>query len=204
MPATKAPKVDGFITDYLKGSFPKSDNAELMKVQSALLKVCGPMVCMWAELIDNDLLSDPNATVNVLNVVQHTIVLLERVNELFSQFRHSKILAAVDTSLVKYAQKPQPESGEFLFGSGFTKYLKDEVETDSSLAEVVSLSQHFHPYRNNTPTCQSIIGGTKNQFFRGGLAKKWGARQSNYQTPSNYPSHHQSRGSSSHRSRGQS
>ena len=137
-------------------------------MQSALLKVCGSMAYMWAELIDNGLLSDPNVTVNVhdvLNVVQHTIVLLGNANELFSQFRHSKILAAVDTSLVKYAQKPQPESGEFLFGLEFTKYLKDEVETDSSLAEVVSLSQHFHPYRNNTLTHQSTIGRTKNQFF---------------------------------------
>ena len=60
-PATKAPKVDGFVTDFLKATFPRSDDAELMKVQSALLKVCGPMACMWAELIDNNLLSNPNA-----------------------------------------------------------------------------------------------------------------------------------------------
>ena len=45
-PATKAPKVDGFVTDYLKAAFPKSDDGELIKVQSALLKVCGPMACM--------------------------------------------------------------------------------------------------------------------------------------------------------------
>ena len=38
-PATKAPKVDRFVTDYLKATFPGSDNAELMKVQSVLLKV---------------------------------------------------------------------------------------------------------------------------------------------------------------------
>ena len=204
-PATKAPKVDGFITDYLKSSFPRSDDTELMKVQSALLKVCGPMACMWAELIDSNLLSDPNATVNVhdvLNVVQRTLVLLGNANELFSQYRRSKILAAVDTSLVKYAQKPRPESGEFLFGSGFTKYLKGEVETDSALAEVVSLSQRFHPYSNNTSTRQSTIGRTKNQFFRGGLARKGGPRQGSYQTPSHYPSQHQSRGGSSYRSRG--
>ena len=33
--------------------------------------------------------------------------------ELFSQFRRSKTLAADDTLLVKYAQKPQLESGSF-------------------------------------------------------------------------------------------
>ena len=63
--ATKAPKVDGFVTDYLKAAFPKSNDGELIKVQSALLKVCGPMAYMWAELIDNNLLSDADATVNV-------------------------------------------------------------------------------------------------------------------------------------------
>ena len=56
-PATKVPKVDSFVTEYLKSNFPKSEDAELSKVQSALLKVCGPMACMWAELIDNNLLS---------------------------------------------------------------------------------------------------------------------------------------------------
>ena len=69
MTATKAPKVDGFITDYLKDSFPKSNDTELMKVQSAILKVCGPMACMWVELIDNDLLSNSDATVNVHDVL---------------------------------------------------------------------------------------------------------------------------------------
>ena len=62
-----------------------------------------------------------------------------KTNEMLSQLRCSKILAAVDTSLIKYGQKPQPESGEFLFGLEFTKYLRGEVETDSSLPEVVSL-----------------------------------------------------------------
>ena len=38
-PAIKAPKVNRFVTDYLKATFPRSDYAELMKVQSALLKV---------------------------------------------------------------------------------------------------------------------------------------------------------------------
>ena len=166
-PATKAPKVDGFVTDYLKAAFPKSDDGELIKVQSALLKVCGPMACMWAEMIDYNLLSVADVTVNVhdvLNIIQRTIVLLGNANEMLSQLRRSKILAAVDTSLVKYGQKPQPESGELLFGSEFTKYLRGEVETDSSLAEVVSLSRRHHPYNNARP---STIGRTKKVFSRG-------------------------------------
>ena len=54
--ATKVLKVDG----------PKHDNGELMKVQSALLKVCrGPMACLWAELIESNLLSNADTSVNV-------------------------------------------------------------------------------------------------------------------------------------------
>ena len=203
-PVTKALKVDGFVMDYLKAAFPRSDDGELMKIQSALLKVCGPMACMWAELIDNNLLSDPNATMNVhdvLNIIQCTIVLLGNTNEMISQLRCSKILAAVDPSLIKYGQKPQPNSGEFLFGSEFTKHLRGKVETDSSLAEVVSLSRHHHPYNNAR---QSTIGRTKNQFFGGGPARKWRPGQGSYQTPSNHQSHQSSRGNSSYRSRGKS
>ena len=114
---TKVPKVDGFVTDYLKVTFTRSDSAELkvQKVHFALLKVCGPMTCIWAELFDNNLLSDPNAIVNVynvLNIIQRTIVLLGNTNEVLSPLRRSKILAAV----IKCGQKPQPESREFLFG----------------------------------------------------------------------------------------
>ena len=186
-PATKAPKVDGFVTDYLKAAFPKSDDGELIKVQSALLKVCGPMACMWAELIDNNLLSDADATVNVhdvLNIIQRTIVLLGNANEMLSQLRRSKILAAVDTSLDKYEQKSQPESGEFLFGSEFTKYLRGEVETDSSLAEVVSLSRRHHPYNN---ALQSTIGRTKNQFFSRGSCQEVGSSAGQLSDPIKLP-----------------
>ena len=72
-PAAKAPTVDKFITKYLKGNFLQKDNVDLSKVQSTLLKVCGQLACMWAELINNSLLSNPDATVNmhdVLNVAQ--------------------------------------------------------------------------------------------------------------------------------------
>jgi len=60
------PKVDGFITDYLKGGFPQKDDMDLSKVQSMMLKA---ILCMWVELIDNSLLSDSEATINVQDVL---------------------------------------------------------------------------------------------------------------------------------------
>ena len=67
---------------------------------------------------------------------------------------------------MQYGEKPHLDRGKYLFGSGFTKYLKGEVETDSSLAEVVSLPKCYHPYNSNSH--QSTIGRTKTQFFCGG------------------------------------
>ena len=68
-PVIKVLKFDGFVIDYLKGGFPKSNDAELMKVQSALLKECGPMASTWAEVIHHNMFSDPNARVNVQGIL---------------------------------------------------------------------------------------------------------------------------------------
>ena len=110
------------------------------------------MACLWAELIDNDLLSDPDASVNVhdvLNIFQRSLVLMDNANKLISQLRRTKILQSVDKSLERYGQESMSDSGEFLFGGDFTKHLKGKVETDTSLAQVVSMSQRYHPYNNS-------------------------------------------------------
>ena len=107
--ATKVPKVDRFITDYLKSRFPKGEDSELAKIEAGLLRVCGPMTCLWAELINNSLLSNPNGTVNVydvLNIIQCSLVLLGNTNEMISQFRRMRILQQVDKSLESMARSP--------------------------------------------------------------------------------------------------
>ena len=196
--ATKAPKVDRFMQDYLASRFPKSEDSDLARIQTAMLRASGPMTCLWAEMIDNGLLGDPEATINVhdvLNIIQRSLVLLGNANEMISQLRRSRLLQLVDKSLQKYAQEPRPDSGECLFGVDFTKHLKGQVETDTSLAQVVSMSHRFHPYKNGR---QPAITGTKQQFFRGGPARKWGPRQGNPHTPS----HYQPRGQSAYRGKG--
>jgi len=54
----------------------------------ALLQCAAPFLYFWSELIDNDLLNDEDAMINVhiaLGVVQRTLVLLGNANELISQ-----------------------------------------------------------------------------------------------------------------------
>ena len=144
--ATRAPKVGRFILDHLKSRLPKGEDGDLAQIQVTTLSVCGPMTCLWAELIDSGLLSDLEATVNVhdvLNIIQRSLVLLGNANKMVSQLRRSKVLQRVDRSVEKYGQESRPDSGEFLFGADFTKDLKGQVETDTSLAQVISMSQRF-------------------------------------------------------------
>ena len=112
----KVPKVDCFM---LKQNYPKSHDAELATIQSALLSATGPLTCLWSDIIDSHLHTNEEGVVNVhnvLDIVQRTLVLLGNANELISQARHSNILHCVDGSLEKCANDLRPNSGEFLFG----------------------------------------------------------------------------------------
>ena len=80
---------------------------ELGTIQSALISAKGPSTCLWAELLDNNLLEDPDSLINVLNVIHHILVLLGNANELLSQTRRCNILQCVAKSLVKYGVKIQ-------------------------------------------------------------------------------------------------
>ena len=64
------PKVDSFVLDYLKQRFPKSHDLELGTIQSVLLKCAGPLSCLWSELLDNNLLEDEGAVINVHDVLE--------------------------------------------------------------------------------------------------------------------------------------
>ena len=165
--------------DYLKSRYPKQDS-ELVKLQSVMLKVCGPMTCMWSDLTEQNLLEDPDATINVhdmLDIIQRSLVLLGNANEMLSQMRRTNLLQLADESLGKYGQDPPSQAWEFLFGPEFAKHLQDKVEADVSLAKVVATSQRYHPYNNKSHT--TTIGHSKQQFFEGALLEVGGHSRAN-------------------------
>ena len=85
--ATKAPKVDRFMQDYLVSRFPKSEGSNLARIQTAMLRASGPMTCLWEEMIDIGLLGNLEAAINVhdvLNIIQCSLVLLGNANEMIS------------------------------------------------------------------------------------------------------------------------
>ena len=84
----KVPKVDRYMTDHLRQCFLKSHDGELGTVQAALLSAAGPLTFLWSDLLDNNLLADESAVINVhdmLNIIQQTLVLMGNAYELLSQ-----------------------------------------------------------------------------------------------------------------------
>lgn len=184
-PVMKAPKVDQFVLDHLSNRFPQSRDNELGTIQKALLRVAGPLSCLWSELIDNDLVKDEDSVISVhdvLSVVQRTLVLLGNANELVSQARRCTILRSVDQGLEKYGKKHPTNNQELLFGNEFCTNLKSQVESDKALSQVVQLSHRYQPYDQKAR--QTTLGHSKKQFFRQSPAGNMGSRQGNA-TPSN-------------------
>ena len=106
---------------------------------------------------------------DVLNVIQHMLVLLDNANELISQTRRCYILQYIDKSLEKYGKEPAPSSRDTLFGDNFCSRLKWKVESDTMLAQVVSMSKRYHPYMMDNEHHQSTWGEVANSFFKTAL-----------------------------------
>ena len=80
------------------------------------------MTCMWSDLIKQNLQEDPDATINVhdvLEIIQRSLVLLGNANKVLSQM--TNLLELADKSLEKYAQDSPSQAGEFLFGQAFAR-----------------------------------------------------------------------------------
>jgi len=98
-------------------------------------------------------------------------------NELLSQARRCNILQCVDKTLEKYGKDPAPSSRDTLFGHDFCTQLKGKVDSDTTLAQVVSISKRYHPYADKQR--QSTLGRGSQQFFRDGPAGRTGSWQGN-------------------------
>ena len=168
-PVMKVLNVDRYMMDHLRQCFLKSHDGELGTVQAALLSAAGPLMCLWSDLVDNNLLADDSAVINVhdvLNIIQHMLVLMGNANELLSQAQRCNILQCIDKTLEKYGKEPRSNSLEFLLGEEFCSQLKSKVKLDKILSQVISLLKHFHPYREQCrDSRQTTLGQSKQQFF---------------------------------------
>lgn len=185
------PKADKFITDFLGKKFPKENDGDLIKIQTAVLACIRPLVSAWHELQDKlDESEDGKVLVpadEVISMVQRVVCMVGNASEYISQTRRSKILGSIDPTWSKFAVDSS-KSPDCLFGQDFQSSLMGLVEKEVSISKAVYITN-----RNKRASDSSLSSskGPKRPykpFFRGSPAAKYGGRQGRnqpYQTSSN-------------------
>ena len=88
--AAAPPKLDSFVADFAGKKLDKARDSQLAKIQGAMLYAVNPLTNLWAELIQQGLVQDPDAAIHVsdvLDIVQRSLVLLGNANNLISETR---------------------------------------------------------------------------------------------------------------------
>ena len=104
----------------------KGHNAELMKVQAAVLGIKRPLASAWKELHEAQATEDTSATVpatEVMNLIQCTLCLVGNALENISQTRCAHILEHIEKSWSRYASNKFPDAKETLFADAFKSRL---------------------------------------------------------------------------------
>ena len=88
--AAVPPKPDSFVADFSGKKLDNARDSQLSKIQGAMLYTASPLTNLWADLIEQGLANDPEATIHVsdvLEIVQRSLVLLGNANSLISETR---------------------------------------------------------------------------------------------------------------------
>ena len=190
------PKVDKYLFDFLGKRFPKQQDADLTKIQSAVLATVRPVISAWQGLIEGGIDEDPEMSVpavEVLSLCQRTICLVGNASELISQERRSKVLEAVDTSWSRYGTEQYPDAGKMLFGESFKTTLTERVEKDTALAKAVAITKKGKRItESGTPSPFTRRERQRNiQFFPRGPPAAYGSRQGKWQYHTQSPHYRQ-------------
>ena len=60
MEAEVSPKLDTFISDFASKKLDKARDAQLARIQGALLYAINPLTCLWSDLADQGLIRIPS------------------------------------------------------------------------------------------------------------------------------------------------
>ena len=96
---TLAPKADRYISDFLGKKFPREQDTELMKIQTAVLACIRPFTSAWQEFLGEGFAENAKMMVparDVLAVIQRSLCLVGNASEYVFQTRRTKILEAID------------------------------------------------------------------------------------------------------------
>ena len=176
------PRLDQFVSDFAPKKVDKARDAALSKIQGSLLYAVNPLTNMWAGLIEQGLVDDPEALIpvpDVLDIIQRSIVLIGNANSLVSETRREVALDAIHSSLKKYAKGDFKDAGSDLFGEKFKDELVKKVEADSALSKAVRIVSH------TSKVYQSLQSQTrgKNPLFQDSRTSGYGAAFGRRQNP---------------------
>ena len=176
------PKLDQFVSDFAPKKVDKARDAALSKIQGSLLYAVNPLTSMWAGLIEQGLVEEPEALIpvpDVLDVIQRSIVLIGNASNLVSETRREIALDAIHPSLKKYAKGDFKDAGSDLFGENFKDELVKKVEADSALSKAVRIVSR------SSKVYQSPQGQTKGRapLFQDSRTSGYGAAFGRRQHP---------------------
>ena len=129
------------MSDFLGKKFPREQDTELMKIQTAVLACIRPLTSAWQELLDEGLEENAEMMIparEVLALIQRSLCRVGKDSECVSQTRRTTILEAIDKSWGKFGTN-EYGSGVILFGKEFQSSLTDRVEKDVALSKAVSM-----------------------------------------------------------------
>lgn len=184
------PRVDKYITDFLGRRMPKDRDAELMKIQAAVLAIARPLTSSWQKLQETEAEDGEEILVpatEVLGMIQRTLCLVGNASEYISQTRRTNILEAIDPSWSSYAAEEFPGARDSLFGEAFQVNLTERVEKDTALAKAVSITKKQKKESNHSFTPRGNPGDDR--FFRRGPPARYGGRQGKNAIPYNQYHH---------------
>jgi len=177
--ATLAPKVDKYISDFLGKKFPREQDTELMKIQTAVLACIRPLTSAWQELLEEGLEQNAEMMVparEVLALIQRSLCLIGNASEYVSQTRRTKILETIEKSWGKFGAD-EYKTSDTLFGKEFQSSLTGKVEKDVALSKAVSIMKRSQRSKEQSSSSSKREGQSYTRFFRGGPPAKYGGRQ---------------------------
>ena len=179
---TKAPPADKYILDFLGSKFPKDQDADLAKIQKAVLACICPLTSAWQELLEDEGESTVPAS-DVIVLIQRTLCLIGNASSFISQIRRAKILGTIDKSWSKFDTGELKSPGS-LFGDEFRKNLTAKVENEVALAKAVSITRRS---KGKEPVSRPSrpVGWSRGRFFRRGPPSRYGGRPGQNPNPYN-------------------
>ena len=174
-PAIEVPRLDEEVKKQLrsKGRDPHfGQEKTLFGIQGELLKVGGPLTCLWADMINPDVEPDKE---KIALLVQRALVLLGSASHSITLERRKIAWARINPSLKSLAMEQYEGRKDNLFGPGFLEKASKKLESDKALAKVTAPG---NPRKRNHPDDSSDL----RRFLSNGAPSKNGGKGFQRQT----------------------